>query len=209
MLMYTRTCVLILWGLILLAVSEFQAFATYNPQTGRWLNRDPLREVGSHPWWLRNGASTRRVDLVVNSDGSLTMLPPVYECDKPDEALGDDSGFNPYWLLGNHALLDIDALGTGWKCACSIKPGFITASPPVGKCSYAQYISTLPGVHTQDSKPFNGYCGHKWSSSTCSCYIVSQCVFKIQYTCSRYQLGSSWIYYWDAKPQNVKGICLP
>lgn len=44
--MKARTRLTILWGLLLLITSEVTALATYNPQTGRWLSRDPLDEKG-------------------------------------------------------------------------------------------------------------------------------------------------------------------
>lgn len=66
--MKTRTCLAILQGSLLLVLSEFPALATYNPQAGRWLNRDPFNESG---WMLLNGD---RMPLI----SQLTKVSPLY-----------------------------------------------------------------------------------------------------------------------------------
>jgi hypothetical protein len=38
----------ICWVVVVLAVTIQSAWAFYNPQTGRWLNRDPIEEQGGH-----------------------------------------------------------------------------------------------------------------------------------------------------------------
>lgn len=44
--MKARTLLALAYGIIVLAISEWPAAAYYNPQTGRWLNRDPIGEIG-------------------------------------------------------------------------------------------------------------------------------------------------------------------
>ena len=44
--MKSRTWLVLVWGIALLAISEWSAAAYYNPQTGRWLSRDPIAERG-------------------------------------------------------------------------------------------------------------------------------------------------------------------
>ncbi len=61
---------------LLLFPQSSQAF--YNPSTGRWLNRDPLRERGGRNLYaFVNNTPTTRIDLFGLKDHSVTVMEVV------------------------------------------------------------------------------------------------------------------------------------
>lgn len=60
-----KTGLTLTWGLVLLSVSEQPAAAFYDPQAGRWLNRDPISERGgANVYAAVKNDPVRRVDAL-------------------------------------------------------------------------------------------------------------------------------------------------
>jgi hypothetical protein len=86
-----RTKMTLLLGALLLAAHSAPAF--YNPQTGRWLNRDPIEERGGKNLYrLLDNDSLRRVD-VLGLDDFLWMEPNEV---LPPGALPDRGGWTDW-----------------------------------------------------------------------------------------------------------------
>lgn len=106
--MTTRTCLPILWGLLLFVASQFPALAVYNPHTGRWLSRDPVEEEGG---------------------AQLSVFPSVQPQGLPVDDLAAID-INEYEFVSNNAAASMDYLGWGILCDCKALwwPGIPLAS---------------------------------------------------------------------------------
>jgi RHS repeat-associated protein len=89
----------------------YYGYRSYNPNTGRWLNRDPITELG----FLLQQTGRQLFQ------GSKSDSPPVgVEDDDPDinQLLVGPGGLNAYGFNGNNAIIFVDYLGLAPFCVC-------------------------------------------------------------------------------------------
>jgi RHS repeat-associated protein len=147
----------------------YYGYRYYNASTGRWINRDPLHELGSQPSDL--------LDRSASSTGSGDSLDSQIV-----SAIGSDPGLNLYLMVCNDPVDTFDALGTApgqitglCRCVPGPRPAFGLpgrcgpGTPnPVGRTIYGPFY---PGACT----------GVKLVKWTCPCGTLIPCIFRDVY----------------------------
>ncbi len=192
----------------------YYGYRYYNASMGRWLNRDPLHEVGSRPWQAITAAVTAAILPIgfgtpqADSAPASPTLPHGVDMNDTDAAFGDDLGLNLYLFVDNRPMLAVDAIGTGLICRCRI-PSTLPRIPwpDSHKCSKWEDLG-----HHETSRPFRGHCVNSTSNEktkNCPCWEARPCTFVATFTCIRAMRSGHWEYGWTFRLDNTGGLCLP
>ena len=176
----------------------YYGYRFYSPSPGRWLSRDPIFEVGSMPWLIREGLVASFGDFLgANGESQATA------------SLHASHNLNVF--VDNCSLQYIDLLGA-YVCACAPGTPPVFAQPkPIGP-------GTLYPVGTQlKTAPYTGSCVSTALTikGKCYCFTITGCWFQDTWTVFDTLLPGSPPtkqgprYIWLPISRNIAGTCFP
>jgi hypothetical protein len=174
----TRSC-----AILVLLGTTLAAQAYYNPQTGRWLSRDPIGESGFA--WSASGAQTQTGRRTDNQASGIAT----------ERHVGDP----PYVFVGNNAISSHDFLGLRWKVD---RNGNEKASAKPENGDTVAALAPLVGLNSADYRKWLTTVGPTRMPGSPTERITQCGEFKIPNTVVAYWAGAldsfgKWWVYWD------------